>query len=70
MIAEKGIFAWDHDKRYNDFPTYFKKLFSARVQKVSIDAGFTCPNRDGTKGMGGCIYCNNLTFQPSYCNLT
>ncbi len=62
-------FAWGHTKRYNDFPTYFRKLFSERVQKVSIDAGFTCPNRDGTKGTGGCIYCNNKTFKPTYCNL-
>ena len=64
-----GNFVWGHTKRYNDFPTYFRKLFSERVQKVSIDAGFTCPNRDGTKGTGGCIYCNNKTFKPDYCNL-
>ena len=37
------------------------------MQKVSINAGFTCPNRDGTKGIGGCIYCNNESFTPSYC---
>ena len=62
-------YAWGHSKRYNDFPTHFKKLFNERVQKVSIDAGFTCPNRDGKKGLGGCSYCNNKTFKPSYCNL-
>ena len=62
-------FVWGHAKRYNDFPTYFRKVFSERVQKVSIDAGFTCPNRDGTKGRGGCTYCNNKTFKPTYCNL-
>lgn len=39
------------------------------MQKVSIDAGFTCPNRDGLKGKGGCTYCNNKTFKPTYCNL-
>jgi hypothetical protein len=60
---------WGHLKRYNDFSTYFRKLFSGRVQKVSLDAGFTCPNRDGTKGLGGCTYCNNKTFKPDYCNL-
>ena len=38
-----------------------------RVQKVSVDAGFTCPNRDGSKGTGGCTYCNNQTFSPEYC---
>ena len=53
--------------RYNDFSTYIKSKFDGRVQKVSIDAGFTCPNKDGTKGMGGCTYCNNNTFNPKYC---
>jgi uncharacterized protein len=62
-------FIWGHEKRYNDFPTYFRNKFSERVQKVSIDAGFTCPNRDGTKGLGGCTYCNNKTFKPTYTNL-
>ncbi len=63
------VYNWGHTRRYNDFPTYFRQLFSERVQKVSIDAGFTCPNRDGTKGVGGCSYCNNKTFKPTYCNL-
>lgn len=66
---QEAAYIWGHYKRYNDFPTYFKNLFSERVQKVSVDAGFTCPNRDGTKGSGGCTYCNNLTFKPTYCNL-
>jgi radical SAM protein (TIGR01212 family) len=65
----KQNFVWGHKKRYNDFSTYFRSQFSERVQKVSVDAGFTCPNRDGTKGKGGCTYCNNVTFKPSYCNL-
>lgn len=67
MTKEK--FIWEHGKRYNDFPNYFRNLFAERVQKVSIDAGFTCPNRDGSKGWGGCTYCNNKTFKPNYCNL-
>lgn len=62
-------FPWGHKHRYNDFPTFFRNRFSMRVQKVSIDAGFTCPNRDGSKGLGGCTYCNNQTFNPSYCHL-
>lgn len=66
---EQTIYKWGHERRYNDFSTYFRNLFSERVQKVSIDAGFTCPNRDGTKGTGGCTYCNNRTFKPTYCNL-
>ena len=52
---------------YNDFPTFLKKYFSYKIQKISLNAGFTCPNRDGTKGWGGCTYCNNQTFNPDYC---
>lgn len=65
---DKMIYPWGNTKRYNDFSNHFKILFSERVQKVSIDAGFTCPNRDGSKGVGGCTYCNNRTFKPDYCN--
>ncbi|MDP4289679.1 MAG: TIGR01212 family radical SAM protein [Bacteroidota bacterium] len=61
------IFPWRHKRRYNSYSEYFKQSFGERVQKVAIDAGFTCPNRDGTKGMGGCTYCNNDSFNPSYC---
>ncbi len=53
---------------YNDFPTFLKKYFPYKVQKISLNAGFTCPNRDGTKGLGGCTYCNNQTFNPEYCH--
>jgi len=56
-----------NNKRYNSYNEYFKRTFGQRVQKVSIDAGFTCPNRDGTLGTGGCTYCNNDAFNPSYC---
>lgn len=52
---------------YNDFPNFLRKYFSFKVQKISLNAGFTCPNRDGTKGWGGCTYCNNQTFNPEYC---
>jgi len=62
-------FPWGHGRRYNDFPTYFKDKFKQRVQKVSVDAGFTCPNRDGKKALNGCSYCNNKTFKPGYCRL-
>lgn len=54
-------------QRYNSYSGYLKTLFSERVQKIAIDAGFTCPNRDGTKGQSGCIYCDNKTFNPFYC---
>jgi radical SAM protein (TIGR01212 family) len=61
------IFPWGHERRFNAYSNYFRNLYGARVQKVSIDAGFTCPNRDGSKGSGGCTYCNNDAFNPSYC---
>ena len=52
---------------YNDYGTWIRRQFPFRVQKISIDAGFTCPNRDGRISTGGCIYCDNRTFNPSYC---
>ncbi len=55
-------------KRYNDFGDFLKNIFPYKVQKISVNAGFTCPNRDGTKGRGGCTYCNNQTFSPEYCH--
>ena len=57
----------DVKERYRDFSSFIKSKFNNRVQKVSINAGFTCPNKDGTKGIGGCTYCNNNTFNPDYC---
>ncbi len=60
-------FAWGTDRRLNAYSEYLKKRFGGRVQKVAINAGFTCPNRDGTKGVGGCTFCNNDAFNPSYC---
>jgi len=61
-------YPWGHDRRFNAYSSYFKKLFGERVQKLSIDAGFSCPNRDGSKSTGGCTYCNNNAFNPSYCS--
>ena len=55
-------------KAYNDFGTWIRQQFPFRVQKLSVDAGFTCPNRDGSISLGGCIFCDNRTFNPSYCN--
>lgn len=48
----------------NSYGTYLRRRFGFRVSKVNVDAGFTCPNRDGSKGTGGCIYCNNVSFSP------
>lgn len=61
-------YAWGHNRPYNTYTQYFKNKFGERVQKISVDAGFTCPNRDGTLARGGCTYCNNDAFNPSYCN--
>ncbi|MDR0874182.1 MAG: TIGR01212 family radical SAM protein [Prevotellaceae bacterium] len=52
---------------YNDYTSILKQKFAGRVQKILVNAGFTCPNRDGAKGTGGCTYCNNQTFSPEYC---
>lgn len=53
-------------KRYNSFVGYFRKKYGERLQKIVLDAGFTCPNRDGKVGRGGCTYCDNAAFHPSY----
>ena len=55
-------------KRYNDYASYLKAIFPHRMQKITIHAGFSCPNRDGKVGYGGCTYCNNQTFNPDYCS--
>ena len=52
--------------RYNSYIGYFKKTYGERLQKVVVDAGFTCPNRDGLAGTGGCTYCDNAAFHPGY----
>ncbi len=53
---------------YNEFNVFLKKHFPYKVQKISLNAGFSCPNRDGSVGWGGCTYCNNQTFNPAYCD--
>ena len=52
---------------YNDYGAWMRRQFPFRVQKISIDAGFSCPNRDGHISHGGCTFCDNRTFNPSYC---
>jgi len=52
---------------YNSYTDFLKTKFGGRVQKLSVNTGLSCPNRDGTKGTGGCIYCLNEAFTPSYC---
>lgn len=58
------------EKAYYDFSDFLRKHFPFKVQKIALNAGFSCPNRDGTKGIGGCTYCNNQTFNPGYCRPT
>ena len=65
---DNTAFPWGHERRFNAYSNYFKSIYGGRLQKVSIDAGFTCPNRDGTAGTGGCTYCLNDAFNPSYCH--
>ena len=59
-------YAFPDGKRYNSFVGYFKRKYGERLQKIVLDAGFTCPNRDGKVGRGGCTYCDNAAFHPSY----
>lgn len=66
MITSK-TFPWGDTRRFNSYNAYFTKQFGSRVQKISIDAGFSCPNRDGKISTGGCTFCSNDAFNPSYC---
>ena len=69
-MAEQHIFAWGTSRRFNDYSSFVRNKFGGRVQKISVNVGLSCPNRDGTKGTGGCIYCDNSSFTPAYCNAT
>ena len=60
-------YPWGDNRRFNSYSNYFTKQFGGRVQKISIDAGFSCPNRDGKISTGGCTFCSNAAFNPSYC---
>jgi len=61
------IYPWGDERRFNSYAAYFRRVFGHRMQKVTVNAGFTCPNRDGTVGRGGCTFCDNAAFTPSYC---
>lgn len=64
MIPES--FPWGDALPYNSAAERLKERFGGRVQKVSLSGGFTCPNRDGRVGTGGCTFCNNEAFVPFY----
>ena len=57
-------------KRYNSFVGFLKEKYGCRLQKLVVDAGFSCPNRDGTLSTGGCTYCDNAAFHPGYTSWT
>lgn len=61
------MYHWGDNRRFNSYSSYFTREFGGRVQKISIDAGFSCPNRDGKISTGGCTFCRNDAFNPSYC---
>jgi uncharacterized protein len=67
MTESNTRYHWGDGLRYNSYSRRIREKYGGRIQKVSVNAGFTCPNRDGTLGTGGCIYCNNASFIPSYC---
>ena len=66
MIEDFTKYGYPDGKRYNSFVGYFKRRYGERLQKIVLDAGFSCPNRDGKVGRGGCSYCDNAAFHPSY----
>lgn len=66
FVALKQLFM-NKESLYNELAGFLATCFPFKVQKISLNAGFTCPNRDGTVGYGGCTYCNNQTFNPAYC---
>ncbi len=61
-------YSWGNSRPFHSLADYYKQRYGSRIQKVSVHAGFTCPNRDGTVGFGGCTFCNNSGFSPSYCH--
>jgi hypothetical protein len=63
-------YPWGDSRRFNSYHRFLQQQFGERVQKLTLDAGFTCPNRDGSVGTGGCTYCLNDAFNPSYCSAT
>ena len=60
------MFDYSEGERYNSFVGYYRRRYGERLQKLVLDAGFSCPNRDGAVGRGGCTYCDNAAFHPGY----
>jgi uncharacterized protein len=68
MIHDQRLFPWGDNRRFNSYAQHCIRTYGTRMQKLSIDAGFTCPNRDGSLSTEGCTFCSNEAFNPSYCN--
>lgn len=66
LVTAAATDYYSNGKRYNSFVGYYRRRYGERVQKLVLDAGFSCPNRDGTVGWGGCSYCDNAAFHPGY----
>ncbi len=62
------MYSWGDNRRFYSYSQYLRRQFGGRMVKLALDAGFTCPNRDGTVGTGGCTYCRNDAFNPAYCS--
>ena len=63
------MYLWGDNRRFNSYKRFLQERFGGRMQKLTLNAGFTCPNRDGSIGVGGCTYCVNDAFNPSYCDV-
>lgn len=62
------LFPWGDGRPYHSYAAYCRRVFGGPVRKLPVDGGFTCPNRDGTLGRGGCAFCDNAAFAPRYCD--
>lgn len=62
------MYPWGDERPFYGSARYYRNTFDCEIRKLSIDAGFTCPNRDGRVGVGGCSFCNNEAFSPRYAN--
>ena len=67
FAGNSGLKSMSTPYLYTDYGEFLRREFPFKVQKISVNAGFSCPNRNGEKGWGGCTYCNNQTFNPEYC---
>ena len=62
------MYLWGDTRPYHCYAAYCRRTFGRSMQKLPVDGGFTCPNRDGTVGRGGCSFCSNEAFTPAYCD--